>query len=108
MNARTRRRMSSISGESVKSICVPLAPGPSLTLDLYHLAAIDDDGRAGHVGAGVRRQQPQRSTEIALIAEASLRHLALDLRARFAVEVSIVHLGLEPAGRDRVHAEPRE
>ena len=49
MKARTRRRMSSISGDSVKSMTFP-------TLDLHHLPAVDHDRGAGDVAAGVGRQ----------------------------------------------------
>ena len=56
--ARTRRRISSTSGDNVKSI------GP-LPFDLHHLPAVDQDGGAGDVAAGVRHQQQQRAVEVA-------------------------------------------
>ena len=57
--ARVRTRRSSISGESVKSMHFPLNPA------MHDLAAVDHDGRAGHVAAGIGRQQQQRAVEIA-------------------------------------------
>src|SRR6185312_10232560 len=70
MKARTFSRRLSISGGRLKSI--------ALALDLDDLPAVDHDGRAGDVGAGVRHQQQQRAVEIALVAEAAHRDLALD------------------------------
>ena len=42
----------------------------------HHLAAVDDDGRAGDVAAGVGREQQQRAVEIAVLAEAADRDVA--------------------------------
>src|SRR6187401_740125 len=101
-NARTRSRRSSISGASVKSMPCPLP------FDLHDLSAIDDDCRARDVTTRVRHQQQQRAIKIAGIAEAAHRDLALDGGTCFAVKIFVVHLGDEPAWRDRVDAYPFE
>ena len=44
----------------------------------HHLAAVDHDGGAGDEAAGVGDEQQQRAVEIALLAEAADRNLALD------------------------------
>src|SRR5664279_5871997 len=105
--ARTRRRMSSISGESVKSMGRSLIP---LSPDRHHLPAIDHDGGAGDVAAGVGGEQEQRAVEIAVLAEAAHRYSALERLARLAGEIFVVDLGNEPTGRDGVdtHALERQ
>src|SRR5664279_2462248 len=100
--ARTRRRMSSISGESVKSISVPLSP------DRNDLPAVDHDGGAGDVAAGVRRQQQQCAVKLAVLAEAAGRDFALDGGAGLAHQVIVVHFGDEPAGGDGIDAHALE
>src|SRR4249919_3647362 len=101
-NARTRSRRSSISGASVKSMPYPLP------FDLNDLSAIDDDGRARDVTAGVRHQQQQRTVEIAGVAETAHRNLTLDGSTCFAGKIVVIHFGDEPAGRDRVDAHTFE
>src|SRR6185437_590847 len=66
--------------------------------------AVDHDGGAGDVGPCVGDQQQQRAVEVAVVAEAAHRDVALDGRAGLAVEVVVVDLGDEPAGRDGVDA----
>ena len=73
-----------------------------------HLPAVAHDGRAGHVGAGVRRQQQQRAVEIAVLAEAADRNVAGQLLARLARQIVAVDVGDEPARRDGVDAHALE
>ena len=47
----------------------PAAIAPRSAAQRHHLAAVGNDGRAGHEAAGVGHQQQQRSIEIALLAE---------------------------------------
>src|SRR5690242_2674558 len=101
-NERTRSRRSSISGASVKSMPCPLP------LDLNDLAAIDHDGRARDVTAGVRYQQQQRAVEIARVAETPHRNFTLDGGTCFAGKIVVIHFGDEPARRDRVDTHPFE
>src|SRR6185437_11785003 len=98
--ARTRRRSASVSGESVKSMPLPL--------DLHDLPAIDHQRRAGDVAAGVGYQQQQCAVEITSRAEAAHRDVALELFAGFAHQIVVVDLGDEPAGGDGVDAHAPE
>src|SRR5262249_1802331 len=85
--ARTRRRRSSISGASWKS-----------------LPAVQGDGRAGDVAARVRDKEQQRPIEVAGIAEAAHRNLALDGRSRLAHQIIVVHFRDKPSGGNGVNA----
>ena len=84
--ARVRTRRSSISGERVKSMAAPVLvrmPGPRrrvVSPQRHELPAVDHDRRAGHVAAGVGRQQQQRAVEVAVLAETADRDVARDLR----------------------------
>ena len=74
----------------------------------HHLPAVDDDRRAGDEAAGVGRQQQQRAVEVARLAEAADRNVALDRRAALAFEIVAVQLGDDPARRDGVDADALE
>ena len=62
----------------------PCGEGDLSSPQRHHLAAVDHDGGAGDEAAGVGDEQQQRAVEIALLAEAADRDLALDRGALLA------------------------
>src|SRR5262245_1867510 len=74
--------------------------------DHIHLAAIDDDGFARDVSTRIRGQKQQHAVEIAVLAETAGRDAPRHLLALVGIQVVLVDLGHEPAGRDGVHPYP--
>src|SRR6516162_6060737 len=99
--ARVRRRTSSVSGVSVKSM-VTSSPQRD------HLAAVDHDGGASNESPGVRGEQQQGAVEVAVAAEAADRDVAGEPLAFFAGEIVAVDLGNEPARRNGIDADALE
>src|SRR3954465_109475 len=104
--------MSSISGDSVKSMLVSLShprwtphaglPSPPQS---HQLAPVDHDGGPRDEAAGVGDQQQQHSVEIALLAETADGDLAFDRRALLAQQIFTVEIGHDPARRDGIDAD---
>ena len=61
------------------------------------VAAVDRDGRAGHVAPGVGGEEQQRAVEVVGLAEAPLRHALAQRLARGRAEEVAVELGLDVA-----------
>src|SRR5579859_23304 len=77
------------------------------------IAAVDDEGRAGHVARLVRCQEEDDVGDLARLSDAAERVRALDpleevldLGAVHAREVAAKHGRVDRAGYDRVHADP--
>src|SRR5512132_1279016 len=66
----------------------------------HYLAAVDNDGRAGHVASGVGGEQQQRAVEVLRVAKAAHRDLLLHRRAAPLRKIIVVDLGHDPARRD--------
>src|SRR6476646_8180842 len=58
----------------------------------HHLAAVDDDGRAGHVASGVRGKQQRGSVEVLRVAEPAHGDLLLHRRAAPLRKIVVVDL----------------
>src|SRR5947208_16856094 len=89
----------SISGESAKSMS-------DASHESAHMAAIDNDGRAGHVARGLTRgEQQERTIEIARTSGSPLRDCIAGLLRNRACEKGFSHLGCDIAGRAGIYAD---
>src|SRR5689334_9278809 len=74
------------------------------------MAAVDGDRLTGDVTAGVGREEQHRAIEVARRAEAALGDALHERVAQSLLDEGLMHVRLEIAGRERVHADavPRE
>src|SRR5439155_17440802 len=70
------------------------------------VAAIDRDDRAGHISAGGRGEEQQRPVEILGLGDPLQRDTRNQSLARLGLEKLAIEIGLDVAGRQRIHQYP--